>query len=299
MRRLVSRAILRLAAFTPTDASHVLGDQTTHDPEIARLGAAVFARRRDRYGNDIAETPEAISDAVVAALVRRSAEALLAAALDRMASMTPSLSLRSSLLRSIARLALPGSTSGSAPNSSASVPAATYYPLIGELLGTEVEVPADADVANAIGAVVGKVRVRAEVPVTAAARRLSDSRRRRTRDDVGASRGAGPSGGAGSPPRSSRSRPRVRKSSRWRSPGARRSSRSTGDRCSSRGWPSLSPLAVLTSADCSPARRRRRTEAGSSLRAWPSKTNSSTASRGRSPTPSPSSVRRRTANATA
>ena len=45
MRRLVSRAILRLAAFTPTDASHVLGDQTTHDPEIAgRAGRRVRCR---------------------------------------------------------------------------------------------------------------------------------------------------------------------------------------------------------------------------------------------------------------
>ena len=168
MRRLVSRAILRLAAFTPTDASHVLGDQTTHDPEIARLGAAVFARRRDRYGNDIAETPEAISDAVVAALVRRSAEALLAAALDRDG-------LDDALAQSALVAAALDRTSRSARIDiglgaklvGLGAPAATYYPLIGELLGTEVEVPADADVANAIGAVVGKVRVRAEVPVTA------------------------------------------------------------------------------------------------------------------------------------
>ena len=159
MRRLVSRAILRLAAFTPTDASHVLGDQTTHDPEIARLGAAVFARRRDRYGNDIAETPEAISDAVVAALVRRSAEALLAAALDRDG-------LDDALAQSALVAAALDRTSRSARIDiglgaklvGLGAPAATYYPLIGELLGTEVEVPADADVANAIGAVVGKVR---------------------------------------------------------------------------------------------------------------------------------------------
>ena len=46
-------------------------------------------------------------------------------------------------------------------------PAATYYPAIGELLGAPVTVPADADVANAIGAVVADVRVRHEVLVTA------------------------------------------------------------------------------------------------------------------------------------
>ena len=168
MRRLVSRAILRLAAFTPTDASHVLGDQATHNPEIARLGAAVFARRRDRYGNDIAGTPEEISEAVVAALVRRSAEALLAAALDRdgLDDILADSALVAAALDRTSRSARIDIGLGTTLVG-LGAPAATYYPAIGDLLGTEVEVPADADVANAIGAVVGKVRVRAEVPVTA------------------------------------------------------------------------------------------------------------------------------------
>jgi len=46
-------------------------------------------------------------------------------------------------------------------------PAAIYYPRIGELLGTEVSVPEHAEVANAIGAAVGQVRVREEVVVSA------------------------------------------------------------------------------------------------------------------------------------
>ena len=82
--------------------------------------------------------------------------------------MMPSLSLRSSLLRSIAHRQSARIDIGlGAKLVGLGAPATTYYPAIGELLGTEVEVPADADVANAIGAVVGKVRVRAEVPVTA------------------------------------------------------------------------------------------------------------------------------------
>ncbi|MEM8707608.1 MAG: hydantoinase/oxoprolinase family protein [Actinomycetota bacterium] len=168
MRRLVGRAILRLSAFTPTDASHVLGDQTTHDPTIAVLGAQVFARRRDRYGNAIAETPEELSQAVVAALVRRSAEALLAAAFDRdgLADSLAASPLVAAALDRTARSARIDIGLG-AKLVGLGAPAATYYPAIGELLGSQVEVPGDADVANAIGAVVGKVRVRAEVQVTA------------------------------------------------------------------------------------------------------------------------------------
>lgn len=168
MRRLVARAILRLSAFTPTDASHVLGDQTTHDPEIARMGALVFARRRDRYGNDIAEDAEEISEAVVTALVRRSAEALLAAALDRDGlddSLAQSPLVAAALDRSSRSARIDIGLGAKLVGLGA--PAATYYPAIGELLGAEVDVPLNADVANAIGAVVGKVRVRSEIQVTA------------------------------------------------------------------------------------------------------------------------------------
>ena len=83
LHRLVARGLVRLSGFTPTDASHVLGTQTTHPPDLAVLAADLFARRRDRYGNPIAPDAEALSSAVVDALARRSAEALLAAALVR------------------------------------------------------------------------------------------------------------------------------------------------------------------------------------------------------------------------
>jgi N-methylhydantoinase A/oxoprolinase/acetone carboxylase beta subunit len=168
MRRLVGRGLLRLCAFTPTDASHVLGEQTTHDPAVARLGADLFARRRDRFGNAIAKDREEFSRVVTATLVRRSAEALLAAALDRDG-------LDGALAAGpLVAAALDRTTTSSrldiglgVPVVGLGAPAVTYYPAIGELLGTPVTVPVDADVANAIGAVVANVRVRHEVLVTA------------------------------------------------------------------------------------------------------------------------------------
>ena len=168
MRRLVRRSVLRLSGFTPTDASHVLGDQTNHDPKIARKAAEVLARRRDRYGTAIATSPEEISRAVIAALVRRSAVALLSAALERdglAGSFVESPLVDAALDRTAhsARLDI----GLGVPLVGLGAPAATYCPVIGELLGVEVSVPVDADVANAIGAAVGNVRVRAEIPVTA------------------------------------------------------------------------------------------------------------------------------------
>lgn len=166
--RLVARALLRLSSFTPTDASHVLHEQTTHDPQAAMLGAELFGRRRDRYGNAIAASSTEVSRAVVDALVRRSAEALIAATLEHDGLdpaqadgglVAAALDGRGRSTRLDVGLGVPLVGLGA--------PASTYYPAIGALLGAETHVPADADVANAIGAVVGTVRVRHEVLVTA------------------------------------------------------------------------------------------------------------------------------------
>lgn len=168
LRRLVARGLVRLCGFTPTDASHVLGLQTTHEPELAGRAADLFALRRDRYGNPVAPNGEALSAAVVQTLARRSAEALLAAALvrdgvspDAVGSelVAAALDDRVTTTRVDIGLAVPLIGLGA--------PASTYYPMIGELLGTAVEIPPHADVANAIGAVVGKVRIRRQVTVTA------------------------------------------------------------------------------------------------------------------------------------
>lgn len=167
LRRLVSRGLARLSGFTPTDAAHVLGRQATHDPAPARLAAELFAQRRDRYGNPIAPGPEQLAQVVVDSVVRRSAEALLAAAFvrDGLTADTAgsglvgaALDRSSTTARVDIGLAVPLVGLGA--------PAATYYPAIGDLLDTAVGIPEHADVANAIGAVVGKVRVRRQVTVT-------------------------------------------------------------------------------------------------------------------------------------
>ena len=168
LRRLVARGAVRVSSLTPTDAGHVLGIQETHDPAAARWAAALFAQRRDRYGNPIAPDGERLAAAVVETLSRRSGEALLAAALvrdgispDAVASevVAAALAAVATTARLDIGLAVPVVALGA--------PAATYYPAVGDLLGCTVEVPEHADVANAIGAVVGKVRIRRQVTVTA------------------------------------------------------------------------------------------------------------------------------------
>ena len=80
MERLVQRGVLQIASFTPTDAAHVVGLQHTYDASAARKAANLFARRRDRLGKAIATDAVALAQLTVDTLVRRSGEAVLAAA---------------------------------------------------------------------------------------------------------------------------------------------------------------------------------------------------------------------------
>ena len=172
-RRLAARGVLRMSAFTPTDASHVLGTQSTHDPAVAHAAAQVWSRRCDHRGKAIVETPSEFAEAVTASLVRQSAEKLLA-----MAFASDGLSERAAASEVVAA-ALDGRPRSSklvvglaVPLVGLGAPAATYYPAIGELLGTKVEIPEHAEVANAIGAAVGKVRLSRRVTVSSPRRGL-------------------------------------------------------------------------------------------------------------------------------
>lgn len=165
--RLVARGLVHLVGFTPTDAAHALGRQATWDEEAARLGAALFARRRDGRGRPVAASPEALAERVLACLTRRSAEAILETAFAE-DGMEAGEALDHPLVRraldgwsGIARLSL----SLDRPVVGLGASAPLHYAGLGQQLATECLVPADTDVANALGAVVGRVRFSASAHV--------------------------------------------------------------------------------------------------------------------------------------
>jgi N-methylhydantoinase A/oxoprolinase/acetone carboxylase beta subunit len=171
--RLVGRGLLRVAGFTPTDASHVLGTQSHHDPSASELGARILARQRDRFGQPIAPDATTLSEMVVAEVVRLSADMMLAATLAH-DGLDPG-----DATSDLVKAALGGHAGTTSIRVNLSVPlvglggpAATYYPAVARRLGTDIVVPANADVANAIGAVVGRVRLCHEVTVSAPRRGL-------------------------------------------------------------------------------------------------------------------------------
>ena len=165
--RLAARGLALIGGFTPSDAQHVLGRFTHWDMPAAWLGAMLMARRRDGYGKPLAQSAEDMSRRVVARLERLSAERILEAAfaedgvegtdLARSAIVRRALDRKGALVRTALLLDRPLVGLGAG--------ASAYYPAVADLLGIKAAIPEHADVANAIGAVAGQVRVRVSAEV--------------------------------------------------------------------------------------------------------------------------------------
>lgn len=168
LKRLVERGLVQVAALTPSDASHVLGRLESWDIEAARLALRLFGRRRTGAGEVLARTPEEMAQMIVDQLTQQTGIALLKAALgeegfdENLAThvlMQKGLGAHRGVLRIDTGLNVPVVGLGAS--------AASYYPAVGERLGCDMILPADAGVANAIGAVVGRVTMRKSGTITA------------------------------------------------------------------------------------------------------------------------------------
>jgi N-methylhydantoinase A/oxoprolinase/acetone carboxylase beta subunit len=177
---LVSRGLVQVAGVTPSDAAHVLGKLTAWDIGAADKALRLMARRRDGAGRAVAADARALAAMIEAQLVRQTVDCLLEAALaedgaaaagwgglapEALAAhplLAAALAGHSGALRLSAGLGVPVVGLG------ASAPA--WYPAVGQASGTpRMVLPAHADVANAVGAVVGQIAMRARGTVTSPA----------------------------------------------------------------------------------------------------------------------------------
>lgn len=166
--RLVARGLVHICGITPSDAMHVLGGQGQWDAVAARLGLEIAARTRDGSGRPIADSPETLARVLVDRLTRQSADVILSACLaaDGVGAIDPVNS--PTIDRALHRV--PGivqfRVALDRPLVGLGASAPVYYPAIAEMLDAEPAIPADAGVANAVGAVVGQVRTVVTVFVT-------------------------------------------------------------------------------------------------------------------------------------
>ena len=172
LKRLVERGLVQVAGVTPSDASHVLGLADVWDRAAAEKALVLFGRRRTGAGERLAAEPAVMARMIVERLEHQTALALLETAfaeeetsfgvepevLARHVLMQRGLGGHKGLVRLDTGLAVPVIGLGAS--------ARTYYPAVGMRLGCEMILPEHAGVANAIGAVVGRVTMREAGTVT-------------------------------------------------------------------------------------------------------------------------------------
>lgn len=170
--RLVRRGLVQVSGVTPSDASHVLGRQDTWDGQAAEKAMQLLARKRTGSGNVLATDAKDMAQMVVDRLTYQTSLALLEVAfaeenadfglppaqLARHVLLQRGLDQHRGFVRLEAGINLPVIGLGAS--------ASSYYPAVGARLSAKMILPEHAGVANAIGAVVGRVTIRRTGTVT-------------------------------------------------------------------------------------------------------------------------------------
>ena len=173
LKRLVERGLVQIAALTPSDASHALGRIEVWDVEAAKKALCLMGRRRTGAGDMLAPVADVMAQIVIDQLTEQTVLAILETAfseeneefthspsdLARHTLMRMGMDQHRGLLRIDAGLNLPIIGLGAS--------AMSYYPAVGARLGCEAILPEHGGVANAIGAIVGRVTMRRQGIVTA------------------------------------------------------------------------------------------------------------------------------------
>lgn len=175
LARLVDRGLVQMAGVTPSDASHVLGRLESWDREAAVKALTLFARRRAGSGNRLARDAKELARMIIDQLTEQTALTLLETAIAEEAEgfdlpaeqLARHVLLQKGLSGHRGLLALDASVNVDVVGLGASAP--SYYPAVGERLRARMILPEHAGVANAIGAVVGRVSMRRTGTVTAPA----------------------------------------------------------------------------------------------------------------------------------
>jgi len=173
--RLVSRGLVQVAGVTPSDASHALGRVMDWDAGAARKALQLFARRRTGAGDVFSTSAEPVAQIIIDRLTYQTSLALLETAFaeeDPGFDVAPEVLARHVLMQrgmaghqGLVRI----DTGLDVPVIGLGASAASYYPAVGEALRCEMILPEHAAVANAIGAVVGRVTMRQSGTVTSPA----------------------------------------------------------------------------------------------------------------------------------
>ncbi|MFC3612597.1 hydantoinase/oxoprolinase N-terminal domain-containing protein [Lutimaribacter marinistellae] len=175
LARLVDRGLVQVSGVTPSDASHVLGRLDSWDGVAARKALELVARKRVGSGERLAGGVEALARMILDQITEQTGLALLETVFAEegdVFGLPPEELARHVLLRRglsghRGLIALDAAVNVEVVGLGASAP--SYYPAVGERLRCRMVLPEHAGVANAIGAVVGRVRIKRSGSVTSPA----------------------------------------------------------------------------------------------------------------------------------
>ncbi|MEY8826846.1 hydantoinase/oxoprolinase N-terminal domain-containing protein [Sedimentitalea sp. XS_ASV28] len=170
--RLIDRGLVQVGGVTPSDASHVLDLLAAWDGEAATKALTLMARRRTGSGDRLAASAGDLARMIVDQLTEQTAVTLLETAFAEDPAgfdLPPEQLARHVLLQKglaghRGLLALDAALNVDVVGLGASAP--TYYPAVGQRLHCRMILPEHAGVANAIGAVVGRITMRRTGTVT-------------------------------------------------------------------------------------------------------------------------------------
>jgi N-methylhydantoinase A/oxoprolinase/acetone carboxylase beta subunit len=174
LHRLADAALVTVAAFTPSDAMHVLDRQHDWCREAAECGARILATEEHNARATLAaDSARGISERSVEHVVRETGRIVLAAALAHDLGLEASRgwgALGGRLIEDVVAgrpfsLLLTTTMKLARPLVAIGAPAGAYYPEVARRLGAELAIPAHAAVCNAVGAIAGVVSQTVEILV--------------------------------------------------------------------------------------------------------------------------------------
>ena len=156
------KGLIQFSAFTPSDASHVLGMQANWSREAAMLAGRLLSRFRDmKMPTD--ERLQEFCKLIWHRTISDTAHIILQASFDMPIADTPLLDAvcDGALQKGLVKISL----SPQVPIVAVGGPVQVYYPEVGRRLGAEIVFTPHCDVANAVGAAAGLVAHRVEVSI--------------------------------------------------------------------------------------------------------------------------------------
>ena len=160
------KGLVQVAAFTPSDAAHVLGLQDNWSREAACKAASLITRTL-MLAEPSEERIAALSRDVWSEVVRLTGHVILDAAMGVASAPAAAGSLREAVCRGVHQVGLASvRISPTVPVVAVGGPVRVYYGEVGTRLGADMVFPAFCEVANAVGAAAGVVARTVRIEVT-------------------------------------------------------------------------------------------------------------------------------------